>query len=166
MRENTTNHGGTGVPARPVERSSTSLLRQRNSGASLRRTGADAVPPQFVVLLVDAAGEETSVYRQQVTGDEAGRIGCQEYSGAAEFVELSEPPHGRAQEKFAAAVGSVEQGGVQVGAKDPGSNRIYANARLMPIQWRETWSGTQPPPCWRCTRRPHKEPRTRTAKRY
>ena len=35
--------------------------------------------------------------------------------------------------KFAAAIGSVQQGGVQIGAKDAGSDRIHTNPRLGPF---------------------------------
>ena len=84
-------------------------------------------------LLVDATGQETSVDCQQMAGDKAGGFRRQEYSGAAEFIELPESPHRGAHKELAATVGSVEQCGVQVGSENSWSDRVDTNTGLGPF---------------------------------
>ncbi len=48
------------------------------------------------VLLIYAAGQNSTIHYQQVPGDEAGGVGGEEDGGASEFVELTETAHGSA----------------------------------------------------------------------
>src|SRR5579864_459914 len=68
-----------------------------------------------------------------MTGDEAGGVGGQEDGGAGEFVELAETAHGGAQQELAAALGTVQERGVQIGAQDAGDERVDADAGSGPL---------------------------------
>jgi len=83
--------------------------------------------------LVDAAGEKAAVDNEDVTSDKAGGFGSQENGGPGQFIELSEAVHGRTQQEFPAALGAVEQPGVQVGAKDAGSDGVDADSLRSPF---------------------------------
>jgi hypothetical protein len=58
--------------------------------------------------LIDPTSQNSTIHYQQVPGDEAGGVGGEEDGGASEFVELTETAHGRAYQKFTAALGSVQ----------------------------------------------------------
>ena len=84
-------------------------------------------------LLIDSAGQETSVHGKNVTGDEAGAFRGQENGGAHQFMQLPEPLHGCAQEKFPAALGAIQQLSVEFSAKHPRSNGIHAYTMAGPF---------------------------------
>ena len=84
-------------------------------------------------LLIDSTGQEPAIHGKNVTGDEAGAFRSQENGGAHKFMQLPEPLHGRAQEKFLAAFGAIKQLGVKFSAKHSRSNRIHAYTMAGPF---------------------------------
>src|SRR5215475_12233114 len=84
-------------------------------------------------LTIDTAGEEAAVDGEYVSGDEARCVRGEKNGGADEFVKLSKAAHGRAREKFPAALGAVEEGGIQIGAKNSGGDGIDANTFAGPL---------------------------------
>src|SRR5580692_3772184 len=54
--------------------------------------------PEF--LLIHAAGQHSSIYRQDCPGYEAGGVGREEDGRAHQFFQFSEPVHGRPHDDF------------------------------------------------------------------
>ena len=62
------------------------------------------------------------------------------------------------QQKFTAAIGAVEQSGIQVGAEDSGSDGIDANSKLGPFDGQRLGQRAPPRLCWHCRPQPHRAP--------
>ena len=84
-------------------------------------------------LTIDTAGEEAAVDSEYVSGDEARCVRGEKNGGADEFVKLSKAAHRCAREKFLAALGAVEEGGIQIGAKNARGDGIDANTFARPL---------------------------------
>ena len=84
-------------------------------------------------LLIHAAGEKAAVHREQVSGDEARRLGREKNRGARDFVRLTEAPHRRAHQELAAAIGAVEQPFVERRSEHTRQNRVDAHAVRRPL---------------------------------
>src|SRR4051794_12496201 len=84
-------------------------------------------------LLVDSAGEEPAVHREQVTRDESCRIGREKYRRASELLGLAEATHRRSQQQLPTAIRTVEQALIQCGAKHPRQNGVHTHAVVRPL---------------------------------
>src|SRR5882672_3059969 len=84
-------------------------------------------------LLIDAAGEEAAVHRENVAGDETGCVGCEKDGGAGQFFKFSKASHWSTDFEFLAAFGAVQKACIEFRAKNPRSNRIYANTFAGPF---------------------------------
>jgi len=80
------------------------------------------------ILLIDSAGEKSSIDNQHVTGDKTGCVRGKEDSCAAEFIELAKAMHRSAEQKFASAVCAIEERRVQIGTKNSRGDGVHANA--------------------------------------
>src|SRR4051812_47028962 len=85
------------------------------------------------MLLIHAAGKKSAVHRENVSGYEACTFRSEKHGSSNELIKFAETLHGRSQQKFLSASGSVQQGGIEVSTKDAGSNGIYANSITGPF---------------------------------
>ena len=84
-------------------------------------------------LLIDAAGQKSSVHSKHVAGDEAGAFRSEKNGSAHQFMELAKAFHGRAQQKFLAALCAIQQLSIEFGAKYSRSNGIHADTMAGPF---------------------------------
>ena len=88
---------------------------------------------QAEVLLIHATREKPAVHREQVSRDEARRIGREKNRGARDLLGLAEAPHRRAHQELAAAIGTVEQPLVERRSEDSWQDRVHAHAVRRPL---------------------------------
>src|SRR5262249_4133724 len=84
-------------------------------------------------LLVHAAGEESAVYDEYLTGHETGGVGCEEDCGARKLLELSEPAHRRPREEFASAIRPVQKILIEWRPEYPRRDRVHTDAVRRPF---------------------------------
>ena len=78
-------------------------------------------------------GKESAVDDEQVPGDKTRCLGGQENGGSDQFLDSSEPMHGRAQQELLPARSAVQQRCIQVCSKNPGHDGIHTHSVSRPF---------------------------------
>ena len=86
-----------------------------------------------MTLLVHSARQEAAVNGQYVAGDEARTVGGEKNGSSHKFLQLTEALHWRAHNEFPAALGAVQQLGIEFGAKYSGRDCVHTNSMLCPF---------------------------------
>src|SRR5258706_5317090 len=84
-------------------------------------------------LLSDPFGEEASIHRQNMPGDEGRSLRAEKNCRTHQFIDVTVAAHGRAAEDGSGALRNVERLGVQGCAKYAGRDRVHADPRLGPL---------------------------------
>ena len=78
-------------------------------------------------LLIDAAGEKSSVDGEHFAGDKRSSLRSEEDGCASQFMRLPKAVHGRAHEKLLTARRSLNQRAVQLRSKNARCNRVHVD---------------------------------------
>ena len=83
--------------------------------------------------LIDPAGKDSAIDHEQMSGNEAGGVRCQEHGCTNQFLKISKAPHGRAHQELFAPRRPVQEMGVEISPEKAGRQRIHAYPVFGPL---------------------------------